>query len=151
MIQFIPNSKQCRMFGVSWQRRLSRCFGAWIYACKSFTNVLSPKYYVICNGKYSTYEMSVPMTYRAPRSRCGQMWNDEHATFHHLEDWRMNVQIRLFLSKLYDVPVCFSPPPPSFEAVFWLLLDIGWFVLFMVILTNKSKLDLYDLNNLQIH
>ena len=43
------------------------------------------------------------------------------------------------LSKLYDVPVGFEPPPPLFwlniayfaVAEGWLLLDIGWFVLFL--------------------
>ena len=42
------------------------------------------------------------------------------------------------LSKLYDVPVGFVPPPPILRlniayfavAEGWLLLDIGWFVLF---------------------
>ena len=44
------------------------------------------------------------------------------------------------LSKLYYVPVDFVAPPPSFEAVYclfavaegWLLLDIEWFVLFLM-------------------
>ena len=43
------------------------------------------------------------------------------------------------LSKLYDVPVVLNPPPPILRmniayfavAEGWLLLDIGWFVLFL--------------------
>ena len=56
------------------------------------------------------------------------------------------------VSKLYDVPVCSVPPPPLLRqciAIFavaegWLLLDIGWFVLF-VLVWNNLKSDQYSL------
>ena len=51
------------------------------------------------------------------------------------------------LSKLYDVPVGFVTPPPILRlniayfavAEGWLLLDIGWFVLFMYSSTHPAN------------
>ena len=68
-----------------------------------------------------------------------------HIRYHSSDPKRSSGAPLLTLSKLYDVPVGFVlPPPPILRlniavAEGWLLLDIGWFVLFSKIIRHSTR------------